>query len=82
MGALSWIPFRVIDGHALGALPPQSSRGGLGEGKNVVILQDGGHGVHLGQVLGVVASGGDRGDHVNALTSVDNDCGDQVLLLC
>ena len=53
MGALSWIPFRVIDGHALGALPPQSSHGGLDEGDDVVVPL--GTHCHLGKVLVTVA---------------------------
>jgi hypothetical protein len=40
------------------SLPPQSSRGGLDEGDNVVEPLDGGHGDCLGRVPGVVAGGG------------------------
>ena len=40
------------------SLPPQLSCDGLGEGVNVVIPQDGGHGDQPRQVPGMVADGG------------------------
>jgi hypothetical protein len=41
------------------SLPPQSSRCSLDRGDNVVVPLGGGHGDHLGQVLGVVAGDGE-----------------------
>jgi hypothetical protein len=72
----------VSDGHVPTSFPPQSYCGGLDKGRVVVEPLDGGHGNHLGRVLGAVAGGGDRGGPVNYLASADNDCRDQVLLLC
>ena len=41
------------------SLPPQSSCGSLDDGDSVIVPLDGGHGDHPGQVLGVVAGGGE-----------------------
>ena len=68
-------PLRVSDGHIPTSLPPQLYCGGLDKGYDVVVPLGGGHGDHLGRVLGAVAGGGDRGGPVS-------DCGDQFLLLC
>ena len=55
---------------------------GLNKGDDVMVPLDGGHGDPLGQVLGTVDGGGDRGDSVNDLTFAGTYCGDQVFLLC
>ena len=58
LGDLSYIHSLAVMWSFL-SLPPQSSCGGLNEGDNVVIPLDGGHSDQLGQVLGVVAGGGE-----------------------
>ena len=51
-------------GHVPTSLPSQSSCGSLDKGVDIVVPLYGGHGDHLGRVLGVVVGGGNRGGPV------------------